>query len=127
MAYNEKLAERVRVALAGRRDVVEKRMFGGVAFMAGGRMTCGIVGSTLMVRLSPEAADTFLNEPHVRPMDFTGRPMRGFLYVDPPGLKTAAALQKWTDRAMAYAEAQPKKVRARPRRKITRGKRGDVR
>jgi hypothetical protein len=67
MAYDEKLAERVRAALAGRDDVVEKRMFGGIAFMVRGHMSCRIVGSTLMVRLAPADADGFLSEPHVRP------------------------------------------------------------
>ena len=72
-------------------------MFGGIAFMVRGRMSCGIVGSTLMVRLAPAEADGLLNEPNVRPMDFTGRPMRGFLYVDPAGIKTAAMLRQWVD------------------------------
>jgi TfoX/Sxy family transcriptional regulator of competence genes len=113
MAYDEKLAERVRQALAERDDVVEKRMFGGVAFMVRGHMSCGIVGSTLMVRLAPSDADASLGEPHVRPMDFTGRPMRGFLYVDRDGLKTAAMMQKWVGRATAYAEVRPRKARSK--------------
>jgi TfoX/Sxy family transcriptional regulator of competence genes len=117
MVYDERLAERVRAALAERDDVVEKLMFGGIAFMVRGRMSCGIVGSTLMVRLAQVDAEGFLSEPHVRPMDFTGRPMRGFLYVDPDGLKTGAALRKWVDRAAAYAEVQPKKARPRHQRK----------
>ena len=117
MVYDERLAERVRAALAERGDVVEKRMFGGIAFMVHGHMSCGIVGSTLMVRLAPADAEAFMSEPHVRPMDFTGRPMRGFLYVDPDGLKTGARLQKWVDRATAYAEVQPKKARPGSQRK----------
>ena len=112
MAYDEKLAERVRAALASRDDVVEKRMFGGIAFMVRGHMGCGIVASTLMVRLAPADADRLMNEPHVRAMDFTGRPMRGFLYVDPAGTKAAATLRQWVDRATAYAEAQPVKTRS---------------
>jgi len=120
MAYDERLAERCRLAMAGRPDVVEKHMFGGLAFMVRGHMACGIVGSTLMVRLPPETADGLLTEPHVRPMDFTGRPMRGFLYVDPPGIKAITALQKWIDRAAAYAEAQPRKVRPPAHRKTKR-------
>jgi len=74
MAYDEKLAERVRAALANRDDVVEKRMFGGIAFMVRGHMSCGVVASTLMVRLAPADADRLMNAPHVRPMDFTGAP-----------------------------------------------------
>ena len=125
MAYDEKLAERVRAALANRDDVVEKRMFGGIAFMVRGHMSCGIVASTLMVRLAPADADDLLSEPHVRPMDFTGRPMRGFLYVDPAGTKTAATLRQWVDRATAYAQAQPVKTRsqAKPKPKRLAGKR----
>ena len=117
MAYDEKLAERVRAALAKRDDVVEKRMFGGIAFMVRGHMSCGIVASTLMVRLAPADADRLMNAPHVRPMDFTGRPMRGFLYVDPPGTKTAATLRQWVERATAYAEAQPVKTRSQAKPK----------
>jgi hypothetical protein len=73
-------------------------------------MTVGVVGPTLMVRHEPADADALLREPHARPMDFTGRPMRGFLYVDPPGTKTAAALKTWIGRATAWAEAQPSKA-----------------
>ena len=125
MAYDEKLAERVRAALAKRDDVVEKRMFGGIAFMVRGHMSCGIVSSTLMVRLAPADADGFVNAPHVRPMDFTGRPLRGFLYVDPGGTRTAAALRQWVERATAYAEGQPMKTRSQvgPKRKRLAGKR----
>ena len=117
MAYDEKLAERVRAALANRDDVVEKRMFGGIAFMVRGHMSCGVVASTLMVRLAPADADRLMNAPHVRPMDFTGRPMRGFLYVDPAGTKTAATLRQWVGRATAYAEAQPVKTRSQAKPK----------
>jgi len=110
MAYDEKLAERVRGILADRPDVEERRMFGGIAFIVRGHMTVGVVGPTLMVRHGPEDADALLREPHARPMDFTGRPMRGFLYVDPPGTKTAVALGTWIRRATAWAEAQPPKA-----------------
>ena len=116
---------RVRAALAKRDDIVEKRIFGGIAFMVRGHMSCGIVASTLMVRLAPADADRLMNAPHVRPMDFTGRPMRGFLYVDPAGTKTAATLRQWVERATAYAEAQPVKTRSqeKPKPKRLAGKR----
>jgi TfoX/Sxy family transcriptional regulator of competence genes len=110
MAYDEKLAERIRTILANRPDVEERRMFGGVAFMVRGHMSAGVVGPTLMVRHGPQDADALLRKPHARPMDFTGRPMRGFLYVDPPGTKTAAALGTWIRRATAWAESQPPKA-----------------
>ena len=107
MAYDEQLAERVRRVLGSRRDVVEKTMFGGLAFMVGGRMACGLVGDVLMVRVGPADYEALLEEPHVRPMDFTGRPMKGFLYVDPEGLDTASALRRWVGRATGFVEGLP--------------------
>ena len=109
MAFDVRLAERVRRALAPRRDVEEKRMFGGIAFMVQGHMACGIVGSSLMVRLDHEMAAASLRRRHVRPMDFTGKPMRGFLYVDAPGIATTAKLRDWVRRATAHAESLPVK------------------
>jgi TfoX/Sxy family transcriptional regulator of competence genes len=120
MAYSEALADRIRDALGGRRDVEERKMFGGIAFMVGGHMCVGIVDRSLMVRLAAEDAVTLLARPHVRPMDFTGRPMKGFLYVDPPGLTTSRQLTGWIARAVAFgATLPPKKPRARrlPRRR----------
>ena len=113
MAYDEKLLERIRAALKGRRDITEKYMFGGVAFLVGGRMSCGIQGSSLMLRLDPAEAEALVKAPGARAMDFTGRPMRGFLYVDASAISTAATLGKWVYRAIDYALAQPKKP-ARP-------------
>ena len=89
-------------------------MFGGLAFMARGHMCCGLVQSTLMVRVDPRACDRLLLEPGVRPMDFTGRPLRGFLYVDRNGIASAPALRKWVGRALAFADGLPPKA---PRRK----------
>src|SRR5262245_30858144 len=109
MAYDENLAKRVRGALAKRRDVVERKMFGGVAFMVRGHMSCGIVGETLMVRIDPGRESAMLQERGARPMDFTGRPMRGFLYIDPAGVAGSAALRKWVGRAVDFAESRPKK------------------
>lgn len=110
MAFDEALADRVRTILSARRDLVEKRMFGGVCFMVRGHMCCGIAGDSLMVRLGPADGDRLLDEPHVRPMDFTGRPMRGFLFVDPEGLGTARALRTWVERSAAFAETKPRKA-----------------
>jgi TfoX/Sxy family transcriptional regulator of competence genes len=110
VAYDEELAERVRAVLSDRPDVEERRMFGGVAFMIRGHMSAGIVGPTLMVRHEPADAEALLREPHARPMDFTGRPMQGFLFVDPPGTKTAVALETWIRRATAWAETRPPKA-----------------
>jgi hypothetical protein len=91
--------------------VVEKEMSGGVAFMVRGHMAVGVIKSRMMVRVSPEEGNALLKQPHVGPMDFSGRTMPGFLYVEPAGLATAAALKKWIDRAVAYAEERPEKVK----------------
>jgi TfoX/Sxy family transcriptional regulator of competence genes len=114
VAYDEKLAQRIRTILSTRRDVVERKMFGGIAFMIRGHMSCGIVGPTLMVRVDPDDEGRLLRLPHARPMDFTGRPMRGFLYVDPPGLAAASGLRAWVRRAAAWAESQPAKSAGKP-------------
>ena len=117
MAYDEKLASRIRKELVRRGDVVEKHMFGGVAFMVRGHMSCGVAGPSLMVRVDPAEGDRLLREPNVRPMDFTGKPMRGFLFVDAPGIATAASLRKWIGRAVGFAETRPVKASTKPARR----------
>lgn len=84
-------------------------MFGGLAFLIGGNMACGVVGDTLMVRLGNEGAAAALAEPHTRPMDFTGRPMKSMVYVDPPGIAGQEDLYRWVDRAAAFAQSLPPK------------------
>ena len=106
MAYDERLAERVRGIVAGEEALTERTMFGGLAFMLGGHMFCGIVGDELMLRLGPEGADTALTRAHVRPMDFTGRPMTGMVFVAPEGLR-GAALRQWVREAAAFARTLP--------------------
>jgi TfoX/Sxy family transcriptional regulator of competence genes len=107
--YDEDLAERVRDALATTPDLSERKMFGGLAFMIAGNMACGIIGSDLMLRLGEEGADAALDQPHVRPMDFTHRPMKTMVYVDEDGTATAAALGVWLEKAIAYASGLPPK------------------
>jgi len=107
VAYDEKLAERVRGALAGRKRITEKKMFGGLAFLLDRRMCCGILSDDLMVRVGPERYVAALARPHVRPMDFTGKPLFGFVYVSSPGVKTGAALAKWLREATEYAASLP--------------------
>lgn len=109
MAYDETLAERIRTILATRDDVTERRMFGGIAFMAHGNMCCGVSGEDLMVRLGADGADAALDEPGARPMDFTGRPMKGFAFVGPAGTATDAALHDWVERTLAFADTLPTK------------------
>ena len=109
MAYDETLAERIRTMLKRRKGVTEKKMFGGLCFLVNGNMACGIVGDTLMVRLGEEGAAEALKEKHVRDMDFTGRPMKSMIYVDPAGIRTDAALRAWIDRGAAFARTLPGK------------------
>ncbi len=115
MAYDERLAERVRVALAGTPGVEERKMFGGVAFMIGEKMAIGVLQSDLMVRVGPDTHDDALRRKGARPMDFTGRPMRGFLFVGPEGHRTRAALVRWVNLALTYnrvasATTQPRRL-----------------
>ncbi len=94
-------------------------MFGGLAFLCRGRMCCGIVGADLMVRIAEDEFDQVMRGRHVRPMDFTGRPLRGFVYVSPPGFRTAAALSSWLSRGQRVANqkaAEPAKADSRPRK-----------
>jgi len=84
-------------------------MFGGLTFMVHGHMACGVVGDSLMVRVAPEDGEALLEEPHTRPMDFTGRPLSGFLFVGAKGVATPAALRKWLSRAVSHAASRPAK------------------
>ena len=109
MAYNEKLAGRIRRLLAMREGVTERKMFGGLAFMLSGNMACGIVGDDLMVRIGPEGYEAALLLPGTRPMDFTGRPMKGMLFVGHSGYHSDESLEGWLDRALEYANSLPPK------------------
>ncbi len=109
MAYNDKLAERIRRRLSSRADVVERKMFGGLAFMAPGHMCCGVVGDELMVRVGPEAYEAALKEQHAREMDFTGKPLRGMVYVAAPGIASAKQLAKWVERGLQFTLTLPEK------------------
>lgn len=109
MAFDEKLAQRLRQQLEAQRGLVEKRTFGGVAFLLNGNMCCGVHKQAMIVRVAPEATDAALRKPHTRLFDLTGRPMQGWVLVDPEGVKTAAALKKWVEQGVAYARSLPAK------------------
>ncbi|MEO8424836.1 MAG: TfoX/Sxy family protein [Actinomycetota bacterium] len=109
MAFDDALAERVRESLASVRWVTEIRMFGGLCFTVRGNMAVGVVGSELMVRVAKEDGDALLERAHTRPMDFTGKQMRGFLYVARAGLRTKKSLQAWVDRGVGFASSLPPK------------------
>jgi TfoX N-terminal domain len=108
VAYDERLAERVRTLLDGK-DVVEKKMFGGLALLLHGNMCCGVLREDLIVRAFPEDAVAALEEPHVRDFDITGRPMTGWLLVGPGATAADAGLRDWVERAVAFAETLPPK------------------
>ena len=117
MAHDEDLAERVRAVLPAGASVAERQMFGGLAFMLGGHMFCGVVKDTLMVRLGPDGAGRALDRPHVRPMDFAGRPMKGCgLFIGAAALR-GPALRNWVDAAAGYARGLPPKKATPPGRK----------
>ena len=107
MSYDEGLAERIRGALDEVAGVSEKRMFGGVAFLVRGHMGVGIVQDKLMVRVGPDSYDRVLRERHVRRMDFTGRPMKGFVYIVPSGYESDADLKRWVDIGVGYVASLP--------------------
>jgi len=109
MAFDEALAARIRRALAGDPDVTEKKMFGGIAFLRRGHMFAGVAGTSLMARVGRELHADSLARPHARPMDFTGKPMRGYVFVDAPGLATDEALRFWLSRAGEFVATLPAK------------------
>ncbi len=109
MAYDSKLADRVRTALEGHLGLVEKKMFGVIAFMLNGNMCCGVINDDLMVRVGPDGFEDALARPHARPMDFTGRPMKGFVFVGPEGTQTESNVEKWVLRGVAFAGSLPAK------------------
>jgi TfoX/Sxy family transcriptional regulator of competence genes len=109
MAYDETLAKRVRGVLKRRRGVTEKRMFGGLAFMVNGNMACGVLGADLMVRVGPERYEAALKKAGARPMDFTGRPMKGMVYVGPRGTRAKPSLEAWVAHGVSYARSLPAK------------------
>jgi TfoX/Sxy family transcriptional regulator of competence genes len=109
MAFDEGLAERIRMLLAGQVGGHEVRMFGGLCFLADGNMACGIVGAELMVRVGADAWPDALSQPHAREMDFTRRPMKGMVYVSADGFTEDADLARWMGRGMSYARSLPPK------------------
>jgi TfoX/Sxy family transcriptional regulator of competence genes len=113
MAYDEKLAERIRAAVKGAKGVTEKAMFGGIAWMKGDKMFVGTLKDELMVRVGKDAHDAEVKRPHARIMDFTGRPMKGYLIIAAPGVKSVRDVKAWTDRALAHVGTLPTKAKRR--------------
>ena len=109
MAYNEKLAERMRAKMKSTRGVVEKKMFGGVGFLVNGNMACGVNKQDLIVRLSDEDFEKALKQKSVRIFDLTGRPMKGWILVSEEGYASDKALESWIEKGAAFAKSLPKK------------------
>jgi TfoX/Sxy family transcriptional regulator of competence genes len=108
MAYNLKLAERIRSQLDGV-PFVEKKMFGGVGFLLNGNMACGVNKDNLIVRVDPEKHVTLLKKPHTKPFDLTGKPMKGWLLVEANGVKTEKQLSAWVKEGVEFAGTLPAK------------------
>jgi hypothetical protein len=104
MPFDQDLAARIRRMLRRRANISERQMFGGLAFMYKDKMCRGIVGRDLMVRVLEKDMKSALRHPHVRPMDFTGRPMRGFVYVAPQGVATEDSLRRWVLKGVAFVK-----------------------
>ncbi len=102
MGYDEKTAERVWQILSGRQDVARKRMVGGLSFMVNGALCCGVTRNGLMVRVGPEGREWALAQPHVRPMEFGGRSLAGFVCVEPEGYQSDASLEAWVQRGIDF-------------------------
>ena len=111
MAFSESLAARIRNTLARRKNVEEKKMFGGICFLLHGNMLVGVWKDSLIARLGPDEGEAALREPHVRAFDITGRPMRNWVLVEPEGVEEDNELKDWIQRATKFVEMLPRKVR----------------
>jgi TfoX/Sxy family transcriptional regulator of competence genes len=109
MAYDEGLAQRVREVFDGNTGVDENKMFGGLAFMVEGNMCVGVMGDELMVRVGPDQYEESLAQPDAREMDFTGRSMKGMVYVGIDGLDSDDGLRSWVDKGLAFVMTLPPK------------------
>ena len=109
MAFDENLADRIRHALARKKNIDEKKMFGGIGFLLNGNMLVGVWKDSLIVRLGHDDGDKALLEPHVRPFDITGRAMKGWLLVEPEGVQDDAELTAWIQQAAKFVGSLPAK------------------
>jgi TfoX/Sxy family transcriptional regulator of competence genes len=109
MAFDEGLAQRLREELAGTGGVAEKRMFGGLSFLVDGNMCVGVIGDELIVRIGLDATEAALERPGSRLFDFSGRPMKGWITVEPDALQDDEALAGWVGSALAFVRTLPPK------------------
>ena len=109
MAFDEGVTQRLRQIFSGWKGITEKKMFGGIAFLDRGNMCCGVVNDALMARVGPEAYREALESPYAREMDFTGKPLKGFVYVDTPGFAEEEQLRAWVDLCRSFTSSLPAK------------------
>lgn len=109
MTYDDGLAHRIRQYLDDEPGLAEKELFGGLGFMIDGNMACGVIEDSMIARVGPDAYEDALEAPHARPFDFTGRPMRGWVFVDPPGVSEDEDLAAWLDRCLDFVGTLPPK------------------
>lgn len=109
MAFNEELALRIRQSLGEQTGVTERKMFGGLCFMVHGNMLGGVMGDEIIVRVGADRYEDALKQPHTREMDFTGRPMRGFVVVASEGFASDERLDEWVRRGVQFATSLPPK------------------
>jgi len=110
VAYDEDLANRIRELISAQASVSERKMFGGLAFLIGGHMSVTASGrGGLMVRVDPADSDALLAKPHARPFEMRGRPLQGWLRIDPDGVRTKRQLERWVERGVACARSLPPK------------------
>ena len=117
MAYDEHLASRIRKSLSGTPGITEKKMFGGVCFLRHGLMFAGVTDGALMARVGKANYEDSLSREHVRVMDFTGKPLRGFVYVAPAGVTTEPALAEWVAAGLAGAREAARAKTSKPRQR----------
>lgn len=109
MAFNENLAARIRSALARKKGIEEKKMFGGLCFLLNCNMLVGVWKNSLIARIGKEQADEAMLEPHVKAMDITGKPMKGWIMVEPDGVADDGAVKEWVQRAVKFVGKLPAK------------------
>jgi len=109
MAFSESLAQRIRDCVGKRRGITEKKMFGGVGFLHQGNLLVGIWKNSLIARLGPEQAALALREPNVARFDITGKPMKGWVLVEPEGIETDEQLRGWIDKSLDFVSTLPSK------------------
>jgi len=109
MAFDETLAVRIRDALVRKKNIEEKKMFGGVGFLLNGNLLVGVWKDSLIVRLGDDEGDEALLEPHVKAFDITGKPMKNWILVEPEGVEDEDQLKDWIQRAAKFVGKLPKK------------------